>query len=468
MKKLVFVLALLLTFSFLAAGCGKKDNKPQYEVVDGHIVEVGTDAAAGDDAGDDALDNASDYTASPQHQAGEHSVGSVSDGVSYSGFGDEEYNTIDQTDGVKISSLEDKLNQAVEACREIYENADKGGGVNVSLSDSSVYEMISALGQSGFSAVDSRGEFNMVNYEQMDDFGMSASLPGNTEGTYFVVYPDGHLSLFDLYRENSDWHLISMSYSWDSSHIYSKGRYAIGGVKYTLKGWLIYTRDTTDFDDNQKANTGEYTMVRVLPYDQTCRDLCRKYVEPVGYLENNLFTTTWSEANFGPIDFNSLYSYIFAMCNGTDMLSSYNVRTYYKSVAGTRLYLIPTYWFELNTQTYFNIDSTALKGISDYSYELDGYFFLGYNRDYYNVTPRTPKPEVISYRTNADGSITMVVEAVNEWYGTDCAFRHTLTVMPRKTGFKYMSNTIEDSPNNIIPDAKLSEMLNVERAKTNY
>ena len=209
-------------------------------------------------------------------------------------------------------------------------------------------------------------------------------------------------------------------------------------------------------------------MVRVLPYDSEKRTLCERYVEPVGYLENNLFTTTWNESNMGPIDFNSLYAYVFSLYNGTDMLSSYNVRSYYKAVQGTKLYLVPEDIFENNTTVYFNIDRSALKNISDYSASRGGYYFLGYNRDYYNVTPRTPTPEVVSYTYNTDGTITMVVDAVNKWYGTDRAFRHELTVRPTDgVSFRYVSNLLYEDENNILPVQKLSEMLNVEREKLN-
>ena len=82
------------------------------------------------------------------------------------------------------------------------------------------------------------------------------------------------------------------------------------------------------------------------------------------------------------------------------------------------------------------------------------------------MTPRTPKPEVVSYTYNSDGSITMVVDAVNAWYGTDRAFRHELTVMPGEgSSFRYISNRLTEGTGNIMPAQKLSEMLNVEVTK---
>ena len=467
------ILALILT-----CGCGKKKDEVHYEVVDGIIIEVHGDEAVTADAGNLSSDNLiiveeepEDYDVAAQHAVGEYDYSAVSDGTAVT-FPDEEYNSISAADSVKLQKLRENLTNAASACKEIYMNADKGSSFDVTLSDADVASMISALGQVGYSAVDYNGEFNMSAYEQMDDFCGNIILNVNCSGTYYVVYPDGHLSLFNLYRESGTWHLISMSLAWNDDYttrIYSEGRYALGTVKYTSKGWLIYSRNTSDFDDNQKANTDQYTMIRVKPYDDTCRALAEKYIERVGYFENNLFITNWSQDNFIPIDFNSLYAYLFGMYNGTESLSSYNVRNYYKAVGGTRLYLVPAEKFEEIVTHYFNIDVTLLKGISDYNSELGGYFFLGYNRDYYSVTPRTPTPEVVDYVYNSDGSITMTVDAINKWYGTDRAFTHQVTVMPWANGaFKYVSNTLVENENNILPQQKLSEMLNVERSKTDY
>ena len=457
MKKAIAI-GMLLTL-LLLCGCGaKKTDNVTYEIVDGRIVQVGEDGSIAD---------AQNYTVEAAEALAETEV---SDGTAYTG---EEYNSLSSDSAGRISVLRAKLVTATDACRETYLAADKGTTMNITLSTASIASMLGDIAGAGYPAVDSQGELNMQGYETLAAFGRTQSLSDeDITGTYFIVYPDGHVSAFCLSRESGIWHLYSMSAAWNddgSIRIYSEGRYAVGEVRYTEKGWLIYTRDTSDFDENQKANTDSYVMLRVSPLDSTAKTLCERYVEPVGYFENNLFTTTWTEADFSPVDFNSLYAYVFSLYNGTDMLSSYNVRSYYKAVAGTRLYLVPQETFENNTQVYFRIGSSVLRNISDYNSTLGGYFFLGYDRDYYNVTPRTPQPEVVSYTYNNDGTITMVVDAVNEWYGTDCAFEHILTVRPGDgSSFQYVSNTLIASEDNILPAMKLSEMLNVERAKTSY
>lgn len=437
------------------SACGKtKNDQVRYELVNGQVVIAGEESQPEEEI---------------FPEAGTFDTSQINEGTAYV---KEAYNSqASDVNGV-LAKLKEDLGKAADACREAYISAYKGEAVNVSLSDEGMASMLNAIGEAGYSACDSLGEFDMRAYSAMDSFGRRISTEeGNISGTYFVVYRDGHLSGFTLARESGVWHIYSASAAWNddcSYRVYSEGRYAVGKAEYTEKGWLIYSRDTSDFDENQKANTDSYIMIKVLPADPEARALCKKYVECVGYFENNLFTTDWSEANMVPIDFNSLYAYVFALYNGTDMLSSYNVRTYYKAVAGTRLYLVPEDIFENNTGVYFNIGKSTLRAISDYSSQLGGYFFLGYNTDYFNVTPRTPFPEVVAYEYNSNGTITLTVDAVNKWYGTDRAFRHILTVRPEGNAFKFVSNTLVQDEANIIPAQKLSVMLDVERTKTDY
>lgn len=441
----------------LLSACGRQ-TKDEYKIVNGHIVYSGDEETSpSDSAWQENVTFEQAVTGAGVTEGSDYSEGTAVSSENDSG-----------SKTGRSAVMKEDMNAAADACRDIYANADKGGGINVTLSAVTVGEMMSAIAGLGYSVCDSTNSLNMMCYEPLDAFGKSIGSKGSINGQYFTVYNDGHLSLFQLYRDNDIWYLLSMSGAWNednSLRIVSEGRYAVDEVKYTAKGWLVYRRDTSDYDENQKSNTDAYTMIRVLPYDSELRMLAARYVEPIGYLENNLFITDWSSPNFGPIDFNTLYAYLFGMYNGTEMLSSYNIRSYYKSIGGSRLYLIPAETFETTVQNYFEIDSSTLKAISDYSWSRGGYLFLGYNRDYYNVTPRTPEPEVVGCADNGDGTITLTVDAVNYWYGTDCAFRHYLTVRPENGGFKYIANTLVQSENNILPEQKLAAMTDVEISK---
>ena len=436
-KRLKAILCMILAASFILSGCRNKKEVALDNATDNTVDAVPTETAA-----------------SPTPKISE------------------KYNSIDDTDKKEKNAVREELLTVAEGCRDIYEQADKGSSINVVLDTATVQAMVVRIGQMGYSAVDYLATMDMQCPDPIIYFGSTIATSEDTSVSYYMVYNDGQISVYHLGRSSGVWYLIAMSAVWDENcepSILSEGRYVIGDVKYTEKGWLIYNRDTESFDDNQRANTNSYVFVRVLPYDSTKRALCEKYIEPIGYFENNLFTTTWTESDLGIIDFNSLFAYLFGMYNGTNCLTAANTANYFSAVTGTKLSLIPTDTFEAVVQHYFNIDSSVLKNISDYSSRLGGYFFLPYSEDSYNSSPRAPQPELVDYYYNSDGSLTMRVDAINEWYGTDKAFSHEITIREDGNGgFKYVSNTLITDEDSIVPVGQLSSQLDIERAKTDY
>lgn len=435
MKRLIcLICAVLLAFCTLT-GCGKKDNTAELPPDLGSIGEI-----------------------TPQATLAPQGTPKIS----------LQYNSLDEGNADEISRVRNELESVAASCMDIYETADRGTAKNVVLSSDTVRAMVDRIGQQGFAAIDFDGKLDMRCPEPIEYFGSTIDTGKDTSVSYYMVYNDGQISVYHLGRQNGLWYLIAMSSGWDKNckpEVLTEGRYVIGGVKYTDKGWLIYSRDTDSFDDNQRSNTNSYVFIRVKPCDAQKKALCDKYIKPVGYFENNLFTTTWSQTDFTPIDFNSLFSMLFGMYNGTSSLTASNMEKYFPSIKGTRLALIPTENFERTVQHYFNIDSSVLKAISDYSPSRNGYYFFGYADGIYNVTPRFPEPEVTEFWYNSDGSLTMRVDAVFKWYGTDRAFSHDVTVMDTYDGFRYISNTLYTDENSILPESKISTLLNIELEK---
>ena len=433
-RKTSLILAAALSLGMLV-GCGKKNTDTDAALDAGHIENILPEA-----------------TAAPQ--------GSPKISL--------QYNSLNEGNKDEIAQVRNELSSVAQSCMDIYEMADRGTAKNVVLSRDTVQAMVDRIGQQGFAAIDFDGRLDMRCPEPIEYFGTTIDSGKDTSVSYYMVYNDGQISVYHLGRQNGLWYLIAMSSGWDKNCkpvILTEGRYVIGGVKYTEKGWLIYSRDTESFDDNQRSNTNSYVFIRVKPCEAQKKALCDKYIKPIGYFENNLFTTSWSQADFTPIDFNSLFSMLFGMYNGTASLTASNMESYFPSVEGTRLALIPTDTFERTVQHYFNIDSSVLKAISDYSFERNGYYFFGYADGIYNVTPRFPEPEVTEYWYNSDGSLTMRVDAVFKWYGTDRAFSHDVTVMDTSDGFRYISNTLYADENSILPQSKISTLLNIELEK---
>ena len=67
-----------------------------------------------------------------------------------------------------------------------------------------------------------------------------------------------------------------------------------------------------------------------------------------------------------------------------------------------------------------------------------------YEYEMISARPYPPFGEVVDYRQNEDGTITLYVDGVWPDYNSDCAFTNTIVVQPFADGtFRYLSNTIE-------------------------
>ena len=352
------------------------------------------------------------------------------------------YNSLDEGDKDEISQVRAELSSVAQSCMDIYETADRGSAINAVLSADTVRAMVDRIGQQGFAAIDFDGRLDMRCPESIEYFGSCIDSGNDISVSYYMVYNDGQISVYHLGRQNGLWYLIAMSSGWDKNckpEILTEGRYVIGDVRYTEKGWLIYSRG-----GSSNANANKYSMVRVKTYDADRRALCRRYLTPVGYSENNLFTSSWNTGNWGELDFNSLYAKFYSMYYGAEPLTYNNAGTSagLAAISGSYMHLVPAEQFERVMEGYLDISGDTLRARSDYSSSRGGYYFLGTQRDYYSVTPHWPEPEIVDYWNNSDGTLTMRVNAVYEWGGTDCLFTHEVTVRETETGFVYVSNSV--------------------------
>lgn len=354
---------------------------------------------------------------------------------------------------IPTDPYEEALLDAAQICREVYMQVPKGDSLNVVLSNDTIESILDALSKQGYTAIDGNNAFDMRNPAPLMEFGNNLSQHSAVETFYFTVYSDGHIGINIL----TPTHIRTLSAKFtDIPHIYLRTEAELTDIRYTDKGWLIFSRDPANVTNAKQFNVDRHTMVRVTPLSDELRELCRIYISPIGYSENNFFLTTWSTSDMSSIDFASLYAMLFGMSHNGKTLNWYSAKSYYKQIDGTDLFLIPADEFESIIQTYLNADCAVLHSIPEYSNSHKGYYFLGWQTAYYSVVPRLPSPEVVDAIFNEDGSITMQVDALYSWYGTDKAFTHRVTVLPNIDGsFRYLSNYIEDAETNILPECLL-------------
>lgn len=360
----------------------------------------------------------------------------------------------------QLNQYKSEAQKAMNCYKDIYHDADKGSASNVVLSGSTVAQIVGALGANGYSAIDYFCDLNMQNAQALIDFGNMVNAGMDAEACYYVVHSDGSLHANNLSYQDGVASVVTVSAEWDGEKpkVYSTGQFALTNLRLTSKGWLICTRDSEGGGSAWAVNGNAYTFVRLVPYDDTKRQLGEKYLGDMAYAENNLFTCTWSTADYSRLDLNSLFLVLYSRYYGTEPLSNDNMKmiTGFNNVPNTNLHVVPYEQYERVISHYIDLSNDTIRWLSDTSSEYGGYLVLGTRHEYYNNrTPKLPTPEVTDYWYNSDGSLTLKVDAVFPAYGTDCAFTHELTVMDTADGFQYVSNRVYESENNIIPELVL-------------
>ena len=185
------------------------------------------------------------------------------------------------------------------------------------------------------------------------------------------------------------------------------------------------------------SNEPEHTALRVEPLDETCRELNRQYLLPVGYGGNNLFLTDWSEQDFGNLDFYDVFGRLYP-----DIYEQPVPFTPDDDLDSGAVYRIPADVFEHVIERHLHIDHEELQRKTAYIPEDQTYEYRP--RGFYEVEyPDIPYPEVVSYTENGDGTLTLTVNAVYPEENTSRAYTHKTVVRPLDDGgFQYVSNQI--------------------------
>ena len=165
---------------------------------------------------------------------------------------------------------------------------------------------------------------------------------------------------------------------------------------------------------------------RISPLSEKCRELTKKYISGLSYLDLEVLVTDWDSSNAGDILTPSLYDAIYRIHTGKTLPSD------------TRR--IPAEEYESVMTTYFPVTAEQLRERCGYDEDSGSYEY-----EKMHVTQYPPFGEVVEYTENADGTITLIVDGVWPDRNTDLAFRNTVVVQPFEDGtFRYLSNSVEE------------------------
>lgn len=344
-----------------------------------------------------------------------------------------------------------------EICRIVWGAAKKE---EASCDWETAASIVAELGEKGFVAVDSNNQVDMAGAKQVLKFCEMADRGETGELTIIVVDGSDTFITYDLECESSGITVTRACHKPDENgNFQTEGgaSYPASFWQYTEEGYLMF--EGSCFSEEEfvltLSNTPEHTAFRVLPLDEECREYNRSYILPVGYGWNNLFLCDWSEKDYGSLDFYDLFDIFYPHLYDRPVpyIASEN--------GGTEgICLIPKDIFESVIMTYFRIDAKTLRSKTTYLPEKEAYEYRP--RSVCETQyPDIPYPEVVSYRKNQDGTLTLMINGVYPYENTSKSFSHKTVIRLTEDGHaQYISNEMiwpEEQPDTWWHYDRLSE-----------
>lgn len=314
--------------------------------------------------------------------------------------------------------------KAADLCSDIYLeseliNPDSDYAYRI-LTEDQCHRLVDRLGEEGF--VSAADDMNMENYEQVNQFYSEYISGKDSMVTIFKVYESGILSsqTFACRNGSLQFYYVGMEWNRDGNpEIIGCGINELESILLTEKGYFIYRNAYV----MEHASFGGY--FRVEPLSEMCRQLTKKYVKGLSYLNYNMLVTNWDEGNVTDILMPCMFEDIYRIYTGENL-----------KVEDGR---IPAGIYEQIMTTYFPVTTDELRKCCGYNADKDSYKYERIRSKPYPVFG-----EVVDYRENDDGTWTLIVDGVRPDFNEDCVYKNKLVVWPFEDGtFKYVSNNVE-------------------------
>lgn len=286
------------------------------------------------------------------------------------------------------------------------------------------------MGSKGYIAVDVENQINMANAENAEMFLSEVAENRDAGCTILQVMYDKSFVRFDFKSGSNNVMITRRFYVWENNCFVEKNEenYKAYTWKYT-DGYLFFERYRMGEYDGDSA----YTALRVEPLDEKLRVLNRKYIKTIGYDSNNLFTTNWDESDMNKINYYDIYEALYKM--------KYGMSSPYSDEGVT--YMIEGKLYEKVFQEYLPVSTDVLQHVNVYDVSRQMYQYRTRGMFDHSVTPLVPFPEVVDAEYNADGTITLIVNAVSEKDESGRLFTHKVTIKEKENdGFEYVSNDV--------------------------
>lgn len=293
-------------------------------------------------------------------------------------------------------------------------------------------KVVEQLGNAGFVATVENA--NMQNYQELERFYTDYQNGQDTMITIYDVYRDGMIGAVTFIYREERLQTYYIGIQWKEGGIPEIEGTSVSDVaemKLTEKGYFIYAYK------NVIAHASLRQYWRVKPLSEECRELTRKYLSGLSYVNYNLLVTNWDSSNAEDILMPCMYEDIFRIATGENL-----------KVGNGQ---IPAEEYEKIMTTYFPVSVEQLREHCGYDANSNTY---AYEMIY--ASPYPPFGEVVDYRWNDDGTITLIVDGVWADYNSDLAFQNVIVVQPFEDGsFRYLSNFVEEKELELPPIARM-------------
>lgn len=166
----------------------------------------------------------------------------------------------------------------------------------------------------------------------------------------------------------------------------------------------------------------EHIAFRVEVLDAAYKAMNEAYIEPISYSLNNVFLVDWDAEHWGQLDFYDIFVKFYQEC--------YQKECPYKRSEDLSVgmeYQIPQDEFENVIRKHFPIEVDTLRKLLRYNSDTQTYLFRPRSMDEIDYA-EIPYSEVVGCVQNADGSMTLTVNAVFPLKNTSRLFAHMVTV----------------------------------------
>lgn len=293
-------------------------------------------------------------------------------------------------------------------------------------------EVVEKLGEGGLTSVGT--DINMQNREGME--------------TFYKAYLNGQDSMVSVYEVQQDGRIATKTFVYRGGRIqtyYVGVCWKEGGIP-KLEGTLV--SDVAEINLTEKgyffyaykdvvAHASLRQYWRIAPLSDRCRELTRKYISGLSYVNYNVLVKNWDSSNVEDILMPCMYEDIY--------------RLYYGKNMETENCKISAEEYEEVMTTYFPVSVEQLRENCGYDERSNCYEY-----EMISASPYPPFGEVVGYTQNGNGTITLVVDGVWPDYNSDLAFRNKIVIQPFEDGtFRYLSNSIEPREMELPPVAGL-------------